>query len=93
MKHRKCSTFRTPNYETLKCLFNFSLSYDSLIFSWFFLSIIKEPLTLTRLENNTKPEKPKPLRRKTVADSFIAPLVDSKGTQHPANKGMKYYEQ
>uniref|UniRef100_A0A3B5L4Y9 Pannexin n=1 Tax=Xiphophorus couchianus TaxID=32473 RepID=A0A3B5L4Y9_9TELE len=38
----------------------------------------KEPLTLTRLENNTKPEKPKPLRRKTVADSLIAPLLDSK---------------
>lgn len=45
---------------------------------------------MTRLENNTKTEKPKQLRRKTVADSFIAPLLDSKNAQHPANKGMKY---
>ncbi|KAL4659372.1 pannexin-2 [Arapaima gigas] len=43
----------------------------------------KEPLMLTRLENSTKPDKPKPLRRKTVADTFIAPLLDSKSTQHP----------
>ncbi|XP_048863254.1 pannexin-2 [Brienomyrus brachyistius] len=43
----------------------------------------KEPLALTRLENSTKPDKPKPLRRKTVADTFIAPLMDSKSTQHP----------
>uniref|UniRef100_A0A3B3WV28 Pannexin n=1 Tax=Poecilia mexicana TaxID=48701 RepID=A0A3B3WV28_9TELE len=50
----------------------------------------KEPLTLTRLENNTKPEKPKPVRRKTMADSLIAPLLDSKGTQHPAAK-EKYF--
>ncbi|KAM9807956.1 pannexin-2 [Neosynchiropus ocellatus] len=48
----------------------------------------KEPLTLTRLENNNKTEKPKPLRRKTVADSFIAPLLDSKSTQHPAAKEL-----
>lgn len=53
--------------------------------------VMKEPLTLTRLENNTKPEKPKPLRRKTVADSLIAPLLDSKGTQHPAAKGILQY--
>lgn len=45
---------------------------------------------MTRLENNTKAEKPKQLRRKTVADSFIAPLLDSKNVQHPANKGMKH---
>lgn len=45
---------------------------------------------MTRLENNTKTEKPKQLRRKTVADSFIAPLLDSKNAQHPANKGMKH---
>lgn len=44
---------------------------------------------MTRLENNTKTEKPKQLRRKTVADSFIAPLLDTKNAQHPANKGMK----
>uniref|UniRef100_A0A8B9L5W1 Pannexin n=1 Tax=Astyanax mexicanus TaxID=7994 RepID=A0A8B9L5W1_ASTMX len=43
----------------------------------------KEPLTLTRLENSMKAEKPKPLRRKTVADGFIAPLLDTKSTQHP----------
>uniref|UniRef100_UPI0037E8D5A2 pannexin-2 isoform X2 n=1 Tax=Semicossyphus pulcher TaxID=241346 RepID=UPI0037E8D5A2 len=49
----------------------------------------KEPLTLTRLENNSKPEKPKPLRRKTVADGFIAPLLDTKSTQHPATKETK----
>lgn len=42
---------------------------------------------MARLENNTKPEKPKQLRRKTVADSFIAPLLDSKNAQHPTNKG------
>ncbi|XP_028814518.1 pannexin-2 [Denticeps clupeoides] len=43
----------------------------------------KEPLTLTRLENSMKPDKPKPVRRKTVADNFIAPLLDTKSTQHP----------
>ncbi|XP_062316953.1 pannexin-2 [Osmerus eperlanus] len=43
----------------------------------------KEPLTLTRLENHTKPDKPKPVRRKTVAETFMAPLLDSKGTQYP----------
>ncbi|XP_036376332.1 pannexin-2 [Megalops cyprinoides] len=47
----------------------------------------KEPLTLVRLENSTKPEKPKPVRRKTGAESFIAPLLDTKSTQHPPNKG------
>ncbi|XP_077372782.1 pannexin-2 [Festucalex cinctus] len=52
----------------------------------------KEPLTLTRLENNAKPEKPKPLRRKTVADSFIAPLLDSKSTQYPATKDLSGIE-
>lgn len=45
---------------------------------------------MTRLDNTTKTEKPKQLRRKTVADSLIAPLLDSKNTQHPANKGMKH---
>lgn len=54
--------------------------------------VVKEPLTLTRLENNTKPEKPKPLRRKTVADSIIAPLMDSKSTQNSANKGTKSHK-
>ncbi|KAL7871130.1 hypothetical protein SRHO_G00086270 [Serrasalmus rhombeus] len=54
----------------------------------------KEPLTLTRLENSIKADKPKPLRRKTVADNFIAPLLDSKSTQHPpraseTNNGME----
>ncbi|XP_050991861.1 pannexin-2 [Labeo rohita] len=43
----------------------------------------KEPLTLTRLENSIKAEKPKPVRRKNVADSIIAPLLDTKSTQHP----------
>ncbi|XP_060933185.1 pannexin-2 [Limanda limanda] len=52
----------------------------------------KEPLTLTRLENHGKPEKPKALRRKTVADHFIAPLLDSKGTQHPATKDLSAME-
>lgn len=52
---------------------------------------MKEPLTLTRLENNTKPEKPKPLRRKIVADSFIAPLLDNKSTQYPATKGIRCF--
>ncbi|KAL4006030.1 hypothetical protein ACER0C_005743 [Sarotherodon galilaeus] len=51
----------------------------------------KEPLTLTRLENNTKPEKPKPLRRKIVADS-IAPLLDNKSTQHPSTKDVSGME-
>lgn len=61
-----------------------------MLYNYLFFSIAKEPLTTTRLENNTKLEKPKPLRRKTVADGFIAPLVDSKGTQHPATKGTQY---
>ncbi|XP_056138598.1 pannexin-2 [Lampris incognitus] len=52
----------------------------------------KEPLTLARMENSTKPDKPKPLRRKTVADSFIAPLVDSKSTQHPPSKDLNGME-
>ncbi|KAJ8245331.1 hypothetical protein GJAV_G00269640 [Gymnothorax javanicus] len=42
----------------------------------------KEPLTLVRLENSTKPDKLKPIRRKTVMDNFINPH-DSKSTQHP----------
>nr|XP_046204291.1 pannexin-2-like [Oncorhynchus gorbuscha]XP_046204298.1 pannexin-2-like [Oncorhynchus gorbuscha] len=41
----------------------------------------KEPLTMTRLENSTKTEKPKPVRRKPVADNYVAPL--SKSTQYP----------
>ncbi|XP_030646815.1 pannexin-2 [Chanos chanos] len=45
----------------------------------------KEPLTLTRLENSIKNDKPKPLRRKVVAESIIAPVLDSKGTQHPCS--------
>ncbi|XP_063336131.1 pannexin-2 [Pelmatolapia mariae] len=52
----------------------------------------KEPLTLTRLENNTKQEKPKPLRRKIVADSIIAPLLDNKSTQHPSTKDVSGME-
>ncbi|KAJ8374104.1 hypothetical protein SKAU_G00046840 [Synaphobranchus kaupii] len=43
----------------------------------------KEPLTLVRLENNAKPDKLKPVRRKTMMDSFITPHLDSKSTQHP----------
>ncbi|XP_074487901.1 pannexin-2 isoform X2 [Sebastes fasciatus] len=46
----------------------------------------KEPLTMTRLENNTKSEKPKQFRRKTATDNFIAPLLDTKSTQYPAIK-------
>ena len=53
------------------------------------LSTAKEPLALSRLENNSKPEKPKQLRRKTVADSFMAPLLDNKSTQHSSPKGMQ----
>ncbi|XP_060892611.1 pannexin-2 [Labrus mixtus] len=52
----------------------------------------KEPLTMTRLESNTKPEKPKQLRRKTGTDNFIAPLLDSKSTQHPATKDISGME-
>uniref|UniRef100_A0A8C9XB38 Pannexin n=4 Tax=Percidae TaxID=8165 RepID=A0A8C9XB38_SANLU len=52
----------------------------------------KEPLTQTRVENNAKPEKPKPVRRKALADSFTAPLLDTKSTQYPAIKSMQYYE-
>uniref|UniRef100_A0A8C4ZQX0 Pannexin n=1 Tax=Gadus morhua TaxID=8049 RepID=A0A8C4ZQX0_GADMO len=48
----------------------------------------KEPSTLTRMENNGKPDKPKPLRRKTVADNFVATRVDSKSTQYPATKDL-----
>ncbi|XP_057204646.1 pannexin-2 [Triplophysa rosa] len=43
----------------------------------------KEPLTLTRLENSMKADKPKPVRRKNIPDSIIAPLLDTKSTQHP----------
>lgn len=46
------------------------------------MSIVKEPLTMTRLENSIKPEKPKLVRRKTVAESYVAPL--SKSTQYSA---------
>ncbi|KAG7257321.1 hypothetical protein CRUP_026033 [Coryphaenoides rupestris] len=46
----------------------------------------KEPLALTRMENNGKTDKPKPLRRKAVTDSFVAPRLDSKSTQYPATK-------
>ncbi|KAG7333334.1 hypothetical protein KOW79_003469 [Hemibagrus wyckioides] len=52
----------------------------------------KEPLTLTRLENSMKAEKPKPVRRKTVSDTIIAPILDTKSTQHPpkeANNGTE----
>uniref|UniRef100_A0A8C6UGE3 Pannexin n=1 Tax=Neogobius melanostomus TaxID=47308 RepID=A0A8C6UGE3_9GOBI len=52
----------------------------------------KEPLALTRLENNSKPEKPKPMRRKTVADSFIAPLLDNKSTPNPPTKDLSGIE-
>jgi len=40
-------------------------------------------LTLTRLDNSIKADKPKPVRRKNVPDSIMAPLLDSKSTQHP----------
>ncbi|KAG9330511.1 hypothetical protein JZ751_016220 [Albula glossodonta] len=36
-----------------------------------------EPLTLARLENSTKPDKLKPVRRKTVIDNFINPQLDT----------------
>ncbi|XP_052438081.1 pannexin-2 [Carassius gibelio] len=49
----------------------------------------KEPLTLTRLEHSIKAEKPKPVRRKNVPDSIIAPLLDSKSTQYPPNKAAE----
>ncbi|XP_034734262.1 pannexin-2 [Etheostoma cragini] len=52
----------------------------------------KEPLTQTRVENNGKPEKPKPVRRKALADSFTAPLLDTKSTQYPAIKNMSGME-
>ncbi|KAM9754048.1 pannexin-2 isoform 1-T2 [Menidia menidia] len=45
----------------------------------------KEPLATTRLENNSKAEKPKPLRRKNAADS-LAPLLDNKSTQLSSSK-------
>ncbi|KAM6946098.1 pannexin-2 [Aplochiton taeniatus] len=48
----------------------------------------KEPLTMSRLESSTKPDKSKPVRRKTMADNFIAPLLDSKSTQHPPTKDV-----
>lgn len=44
---------------------------------------VQEPLTLTRLENSIKADKPKPVRRKNIPDSIIAPLLDTKSTQHP----------
>ncbi|CAL8262931.1 unnamed protein product [Merluccius merluccius] len=51
----------------------------------------KEPMTMTRMENNGKPDKSKPLRRKTVTDSFVAPRLDTKSTQYPATKGMQLF--
>ncbi|XP_044864227.1 pannexin-2 isoform X2 [Mauremys mutica] len=36
----------------------------------------KEQLAIMKVENH-KPEKPKPVRRKTATDSLIAPLIDS----------------
>lgn len=48
-----------------------------------FFVCIQEPLTLTRLDNSIKADKPKPVRRKNVPDSIMAPLLDSKSTQHP----------
>ncbi|XP_033881543.2 pannexin-2 isoform X1 [Acipenser ruthenus] len=51
----------------------------------------KEPLALMRVENSSKPDKPKPVRRKTTADTLIAPLLESsaKSTQHPpSTKGI-----
>ncbi|XP_051953187.1 pannexin-2 [Xyrauchen texanus] len=48
----------------------------------------KEPLTLTRLENSMKAEKPKPVRRKN--ESIMAPLLDSKSTQHPPTTKETY---
>lgn len=69
---------------------NFSLSCDLMTC---FCVFSKEPLTITRLENNTKLEKSKPLRRKTVADGFIAPILDTKSTQYPATKGTQGCEQ
>ncbi|XP_055029495.2 pannexin-2 isoform X2 [Misgurnus anguillicaudatus] len=47
------------------------------------LHLFVEPLTLTRLDNNIKADKPKPVRRKNVPDSIMAPLLDSKSTQYP----------
>jgi len=43
------------------------------------------------MENNSKTDKPKPLRRKAVTDSFVAPRLDSKSTQYPATKGMQHF--
>lgn len=42
----------------------------------------KEQLAIMKVENN-KPDKPKPVRRKTATDSLVAPLLESasKGTQ------------
>ncbi|TDH09303.1 hypothetical protein EPR50_G00085210 [Perca flavescens] len=52
----------------------------------------KEPLTQTRVENNAKTEKPKPVRRKALADSFTAPHLDTKSTQYPAIKNLSGME-
>ncbi|XP_062402880.1 pannexin-2 [Sardina pilchardus] len=50
----------------------------------------KEPLTLTRLENSMKSDKPKPVWKKSVADNLVAPLVDNKSTQHPPTVDKKH---
>nr|XP_056702736.1 pannexin-2 isoform X3 [Euleptes europaea] len=47
----------------------------------------KEQLAIMKVENN-KPEKPKPIRRKTATDSLVAPLLEttSKCSQPSASK-------
>ncbi|XP_077023975.1 pannexin-2 [Tamandua tetradactyla] len=42
----------------------------------------KEPLAIMRVENS-KAEKPKPVRRKTAADALGAPLLDAGGPRQP----------
>uniref|UniRef100_A0A7N5KL25 Pannexin 2 n=1 Tax=Ailuropoda melanoleuca TaxID=9646 RepID=A0A7N5KL25_AILME len=42
---------------------------------------LKEPLAIMRVENS-KAEKPKPVRRKTATDTLIAPLLDAGARKH-----------
>ncbi|CAL1595587.1 unnamed protein product [Knipowitschia caucasica] len=51
----------------------------------------KEPVALARMESS-KAEKPKPQKRKTVADTLIAPLLDTKSTHTPTAKELSGME-
>ncbi|KAM3870276.1 pannexin-2 [Diretmus argenteus] len=59
--------------------------------------VIKRPRKKIKWITSSNPipqsfKEPLPLRRKTVADNFIAPLLDSKSTQHPPSEDLSAME-